>query len=94
MSPAGTPMMGGYAADDPSHTGPPGPNQGGGNYFNNFFTQDSSKIEGIMSEGENVRLYKGNFLCRVDLSKLGSAAFSLRGRLSGVLWSGGESSHL
>lgn len=59
MSPAGTPMMGGYAADDPSHTGPPGPNQGGGNYFNNFFTQDSSKIEGIMSEGDDYQGFSG-----------------------------------
>lgn len=44
----GPPMMGGFASGDS-----PGPPQGGGNFFNNFFNQqESMKMEGVMQEGE------------------------------------------
>lgn len=43
-------MMGGFApGDGPPHPGvmPPGPPQGGGNFYNNFFgQQDGMKMEG------------------------------------------------
>lgn len=44
-------MMGGFApGDGPPHPGvmPPGPPQGGGNFYNNFFgQQDGMKMEGV-----------------------------------------------
>lgn len=57
MGPGGPPMMSGFApGDGPPHPciGPPGPPQGGGNFFNNFFNQqDGMKMEGVVQEGES-----------------------------------------
>lgn len=42
-------MMGGFASGDS-----PGPPQGGGNFFSNFFNpQESMKMEGVVEEGES-----------------------------------------
>ena len=56
MGPGGPPMMGGFAPGDGPPM-PPGPSQGGGNFYNNFYNQQES-MEGVMQEGERVFLGK------------------------------------
>lgn len=49
-------MIGGFpSGEGPPHGAglPPGPPQGGGNFFNNFFNQqEGMKMEGVIQEGE------------------------------------------
>lgn len=56
MGPGGAPVMGG-----PPHGGaaPPGPHQGGGNFYNNFYNQqEGMNMEGAAPEGEQSRSRK------------------------------------
>ncbi|KAJ0063349.1 hypothetical protein NL108_000289, partial [Boleophthalmus pectinirostris] len=57
FGPSGAPMGGGYLGD---HGGPPGPDQGAGNYMNSFFNQDGSQAEGAMAEGDTYQGFSGD----------------------------------
>ncbi|XP_055081973.1 zinc finger CCCH domain-containing protein 4 [Periophthalmus magnuspinnatus] len=57
FGPSGTPMGGGYPGD---HGGPPGPDQGAGNYMNSFFNQDGTQSEGAIPEGDTYQGFSGD----------------------------------
>ncbi|XP_053279458.1 zinc finger CCCH domain-containing protein 4 isoform X3 [Pleuronectes platessa] len=63
MGPGGPPMMGGFpSGDGPPFGGPmpPGPPQGGGNYYHNFLNQQEGRpMEGVIQEGDNFQVFSG-----------------------------------
>ncbi|XP_034460943.1 zinc finger CCCH domain-containing protein 4 isoform X1 [Hippoglossus hippoglossus] len=63
MGPGGPPMMGGFpSGDGPPFGGPmpPGPPQGGGNYYHNFLNQQEGRpMEGVIQEGDNFQGFSG-----------------------------------
>lgn len=57
MGPGGPTMMGGFGSGDGApHAGvmPPGPPQGGGNFYDNLYNQQEGvKMDGVTAQGES-----------------------------------------